>query len=206
MRIVVFGATGGTGKAIVEQALERGDEVTAFVRNEGKADFSDSVRMVVGDAIDPVAVDRAVHGADAVLVALGVIPWNAGTTLSDVTKNIVAAMHDHKVKRLVVLTGAHFGDTKKPLLWRLSSSILPMRGMFNDKSKQESVVTQSGLQWTLVRPTNLTNGPLTKNFLTGEHVTLHTLSRISRADVAYAMLEAAHTDTYIEKAIIVTDT
>jgi uncharacterized protein YbjT (DUF2867 family) len=204
MRIVVFGASGGTGKALVAQALDRGDDVVAFLHDEAKADFPEPVRVVVGDAIDPVAVDRAIHGVDAVLVALGVIPWKAGTTLSDATKNIIAAMYDRGVTRLVVETGAHFAKGKKPLLWRISASLPLLRGMFTDKSKQESVVMQSGLDWVLVRPSNLTNGSLTKRVTVADAVPLHTLSRVSRADVAYVMLEAAHSDTYSKRAVTVT--
>ena len=113
MKVLVIGATGGTGRALVEQGLARGHDVTAFVRNPAGLPVQHQ-RLVVarGDVLDPASVEAAVRGQDAVLCALGHKRWfYPNRILSDGTRNLIGAMESQGVRRLVCETALGIGDT-----------------------------------------------------------------------------------------------
>ncbi|MGY1603874.1 NAD(P)-dependent oxidoreductase [Geodermatophilus sp. SYSU D00815] len=167
MRVLVVGATGGSGRAAVEALVARGHEVTAFARRP--AGFPPGVGTAIGDATVAADVDRAVRGQDAVVVALGIaesplrvrLRGSAGTPMdvrSRGTERIVAAMRAHGVRRLVVLSSYGVGPTRDrlPFSSRLVFALL-LRPQIADTERQERVVRDSGLDWTLVQPVNLTD-------------------------------------------------
>jgi uncharacterized protein YbjT (DUF2867 family) len=171
MRVLVLGATGGTGRATVDALVENGHEVTAFARRAG-AVFAgrDGVRAVDGDATVAADVGGAVRGQDAVVVALGIsespvrvrLRGPAGTPLdvrSRGTAASIAAMRQHGVRRLVVQSSYGVGETRDrlPLGTRLVFALL-LRPQIADHERQEQLVRGSGLDWTLVQPVNLTDG------------------------------------------------
>ena len=171
MRVLVVGATGGSGRAAVEALTGRGHEVTAFARRasaafEGRA----GVRAVDGDATVPGDVGRAVRGQDAVVVTLGIsepplrvrLLGSRGTPLdvrSRGTAAVVAAMREHGVRRLVVQSSYGVGETRDrlPLSSRLVFALL-LRPQIADHERQEWIVRDSGLDWSLVQPVYLTDG------------------------------------------------
>jgi uncharacterized protein YbjT (DUF2867 family) len=168
MRVLVLGATGGSGRAAVEALVARGHEVTAFAR--GAAEFPAGVRTAIGDATVAADVDRAVRGQDAVVVTLGIaesplrvrLRGSAGTPMdvrSRGTEHVVTAMRAHGVRRLVVQSSYGVGPTRDrlPLSSRLVFALL-LRPQIDDTERQERVVRDSGLDWTLVQPVTLTNG------------------------------------------------
>ncbi|MFW2403214.1 MAG: NAD(P)-dependent oxidoreductase, partial [Gammaproteobacteria bacterium] len=118
-RVLIFGATGGTGKHLVRQALDRGMHVTAFVRDPTKLDIQDkNLQVALGDMLDAESVDRAMaEGFDAVLCAAGIYQREYKTDLSDGTKNILAAMKAHGVRRLLVVSSIGAGDSKGQGAW-----------------------------------------------------------------------------------------
>ncbi len=171
MRVLVVGATGGSGRAAVEALAGRGHEVTAFARRAG-AVFGGrtGVRAVDGDATVPEDVDRAVRGQDAVVVTLGIsehalrvrLLGSAGTPLdvrSRGTAAVVTAMREHGVRRLVVQSSYGVGETRDrlPLASRLVLALL-LRPQIADHERQERIVRDSGLDWSLVQPVYLTDG------------------------------------------------
>lgn len=205
MRVLVFGATGGTGRQLVRQALRRGHAVIAFARRPDAVPDRDArLTIVQGDVLDPRAVDQAVAGADAVLSALGTPPWSPGRVLSGGTQNIVVAMQRRRVYRLVCQTSLGIGDSKGELGWPYNYILIPLllRRAFAEKERQERQVQESGLDWILVRPGTLTNGRATGRiwaWLPGEpHPKLPV---ISRADVAGFMLDQLASATYLRKAV-----
>ena len=113
MRILVIGATGGSGREIVKQALERGHDVVALARNPSKVKVQhERLRVVQGDVMDAASVDAAMEGCDAVVCALGHKRWlGPSKILSEGTRNIVRAMEKHGVKRLVVESALGIGDS-----------------------------------------------------------------------------------------------
>ncbi|MGY1810662.1 NAD(P)-dependent oxidoreductase [Blastococcus sp. SYSU D00669] len=168
MRVLVVGATGGSGRAAVEALVAQGHEVTAFARRA--AEFPAGVRTVTGDVTVAADVDRAVRGQDAVLVTLGIaenalrvrLRGSAGTPMdvrSRGTVVVVAAMRAHGVRRLVVQSSYGVGPTRDrlPLSDRLAFALL-LRPQIDDTERQERVVRDSGLDWTLVQPVHLTDG------------------------------------------------
>ena len=130
MKITIFGATGKVGRHLVDQTLERGDEVTVLVRDTSKLTTQRHERLEVvrGDVLDPRDVEQAVVDTDAVLSALGHTKTSSKDVLTEGTKNIVAAMNRHGVRRLVCLTGAGVRDPKDEpkLVDRVIGSLLKL--------------------------------------------------------------------------------
>ena len=204
MNLLVFGSTGGTGRELLRQALDQGHAVVAFVRDPAKiADLEHgNLRVVCGDVLDPAGVESAMAGQDAVLSAIG-----AGaerTTLrEDGTRNIVEAMEKARVKRLICQSSLGVGDSRANLTFFTKYIIVSvfLRHAFADHERQEAVVRQSGLDWTIVRPPYLTDGPRTGAYRHGFPTTQTGIKgKISRADVADFMLKQLTDSTYLRQA------
>jgi putative NADH-flavin reductase len=206
MNLLIFGATGGTGRAIVAQALEQGHGVTAFARNPAAITTThENLAVVHGDILDYASVERAVKGQDAVLSALGTKAIKRNTTISDGTRNIITAMEKYGVKRLVFESSLGIGDSKPqrrllPLPYSIIVMPLLFRNLFQDKETQEGYIMQSTLEWVIVRPAVLTNGPRTGVYRSEFSATDSSIkAKISRADVADFMLKQLTDDTYVHK-------
>ncbi|NHC47576.1 NAD(P)-dependent oxidoreductase [Motilibacter aurantiacus] len=170
MKVLVVGASRGSGAAAVQQLAEAGHLVTAFARSAAPGRSSDDVRQVSGDVMDPEALDKAMVGQDAVIVALGIsdnpvkvrLLRRAGTPLdvrSRGTAAVVDAMHRAGMRRLVVQSTYGIGDTYSTLpLAAKAFFTLVIRPQVTDHERQEQVVRSSGLDWTLVRPVFLVDG------------------------------------------------
>jgi len=195
-RIIIFGATAGTGRQLLTQALSEGHEVTAFARTPAKlADLAHPrLTVVPGDVTDASAVASAVAGHDAVFVALGSGAMNKDGIRERGTRHIVDAMEASGVRRLVCLSVLGANETRKSLPWFLKYLIFPLylRRAVADHEAQEQVVWNSQLDWTIVRPPTLTDGEAEGGFYVGDFLTPpeRKLSlKISRADVARFMLD-----------------
>ena len=244
MKLLVFGASGGTGSRLVQQALQQGHVVTAFAREPGKIHLvHDNLRIVRGDILDPASVETAVAGQDGVLSALGTrlpikivilvvlvcqivvrtvalsrpaslfvelgLPILAilflsrrTTILSEGTRNIVRAMERHGIKRFVCESSLGVGDSKWKMgvVHNLVAIPLFLRNVFADKEAQEQIIESSNLDWVIVRPTALTNGPQRNVYRAGSDVGHWFLpSKISRSDVAAFMLEQLTGKEYMRK-------
>jgi putative NADH-flavin reductase len=204
VKLLVIGATGGTGRALVQQALERGHHVTAFVRNPTRLALRHE-RLVVtrGNVLDPPSVEAAVRGQDAVLCALGHKRWlYPNRILSEGTRNLIRAMGSQGVRRLVCETSLGIGDTwgRMGLYYTLFVGVFILPFYFFDKLRQEGLIRGSSLDWIIVRPGALTNGPKRGRLRHGPDVGhwLWTV-RISRADVADFMLDQLTDDTYLRR-------
>ena len=113
MKVLIIGATGGTGRILLEKALDQGHEVTALVRNPSTVAPRDyRPRVLRGNALDPDEVKAAVSGQDAVLSALGTRSTKPTTLFSASAANLVGAMKKHDVRRLVCITAVGAGDSK----------------------------------------------------------------------------------------------
>ena len=203
MRILVIGAAGKTGEAIVKQALAEGHEVTAFVHS-AKEFEGDGARIVEGDVLDAAIVAGAVAGQDAVLDALGGhTPWKETSLDSNAARNIIKAMQTGGVRRLMVVSAIGVGGTADLVPSWYEHLIMPtlLRGAMKDKEKMEPLVEASGLEWTLVRPGHLVDGEATGQVRLFEAGSGETAPKIPRADVAAFMLKALAEGTYIGKAV-----
>ncbi len=191
MKILVIGATGGTGREVVRQALDRGHQVNALARSAAAAAAAlllTGADIVEGDARDGEAVANALAGCDGVISALGskLSLLHEETLLSTATRVLIDAMQKQGVRRLVCITGIGAGDSHGHggFLYDHIAQPLLLRSTYDDKDRQEDEIRGSSLDWTIVRPTNLTDGPLTDNIRVLTDLTDFHGGSISRADVA----------------------
>jgi putative NADH-flavin reductase len=244
MNLLIFGATGGTGRALVDQALAQGHNVTAFARDPSKVRTTHAnLRVVKGDILDYNSVEAAMRGQGAALSALGIrvqvlpfiiivtlcqliarfggihgpagwairigvpilallILYRRKTTLSEGTQNIVRAMEKLGVKRFVCESSLGIGDSKGQLGFLYNYLVIPilLRNIFADKEVQERVIEESKLDWVIVRPGALTNGPNTGAYRSGFDATDKSIrAKVSRASVADFMLKQLTADVFLRK-------
>lgn len=204
-RIALFGATGGTGRQIVAQALEAGHIVQALVRDPARLPVQHPhLHLITGNVLDSDAVERTITGADAVIVSLGNTANNPDWIVSEGTKVIVAAMHKLGVRRLIVISSLGVGDSRDqvPAFFKVLMKTALKKPM-EDKERQEQIVAASGLDWTIVRPGGLTNGPRTGRYRAGLDRSI-VAGQVSRADVAEFVLRQLDDMTYRHKAPAIT--
>jgi putative NADH-flavin reductase len=202
MRFLVVGSTGGTGRELVRQALEQGHEVTALARTPEKLEIKHRhLHTMKGDVTDWRSVEQAVAGQDAVLCALGTRVMRKNTIQSEGTSNIIMAMEHHGVKRLVLESSLDVGDSKGQLGFFFSFIIRPfmLRNIFADKEQQERLVMDSPLDWIIVRPAYLTDGPRTGKYRAGFAANDRIKRKISRADTADFMIKQTTETGYLRK-------
>ena len=203
MKLLIFGPTGGTGREVVKQALDQGHSVTAYARDPAKIEDiqHSSLKVVRGNVLDPVAVKEAVAGHEAVFVTIGAGP--ARTTLREEgTRNIVEFMQGAGVQRLICQSSLGVGDSRANLPFFTKHVIVGifLRHAFADHERQETVVKQSTLDWTIVRPPHLKDGPRMEIYRHGFPTTEKQIKCwISRADVADFMLKQLVDDTYFHQ-------
>jgi len=187
MKIVILGATGGTGMQLVRRALAHGHAITAFVRNAaGLNEFKGQIEIAEGNVLDRASLARTLNGHDTVLSGFGPrIPLAKSDIhlLETFAEVLTGAMQDSGVQRAVIISTAFlFRDCIVPPVYLLGKLMFPT--IVRDSQALETVFQNSNLDWTLVRPPELTNGPLTGKY----RVRLNHLPRfgfrISRADVA----------------------
>lgn len=206
MRIIVFGASGGTGSELVRQAIERGHDVTAFVRNPAKLRVaSDRIIVARGDVMDAASVDAAVRDHDAILIAIGHRRYlGPSKILSEGTRHILHAAREHGVRRVVCETALGVGDSAGRLGLYYTLFVVPFILPFYwyDKGRQERVVRDSSLDWVIVRPGQLTNGRRRGTYRHGPTVGSFLWSvSISRADTADFMLNQLGDTPYLRTAV-----
>lgn len=212
-KVLVVGATGGTGRATIDALLERGHRVTAFSRHAESLELeSDQVTLRNGDATNPDDVDRAVAGHDAVIITLGITEnplrvrlFGAAKTRTDVrsvgTRNVIAAMRRHGVRRLVVQSSYGVGETRDRLRWveRLFFGLL-LKPQIADTEVQELEVRESDVDWVLAQPVHLTDeedGEMPFASTDGEVREW----KISRKGVAQFLALAAQTPEYLRRSV-----
>jgi putative NADH-flavin reductase len=199
LRLFILGATGGTGRALIEQARRKGHQVTAFVRSPQKlAAIGDGVTVRPGDPHDVAQLRAALRGHDAVLSALGPPGPGRSTLRGDCAASTVAAMEEVGVRRLLVVSAAVLFP-EAPLGWLLRRTLL--RNVVLDSAEMERVVMASGLDWTIARPPRLTNGPLTGRYRVEDGRLPRRGFIISRADVAHFLLGELERDAHLRRIV-----
>jgi putative NADH-flavin reductase len=217
MKLTIFAATGGIGRQILEQAVAAGHDVTAVVRNPKK--LSVGVPVVTTDlaAPDPTELEAAVAGVDAVLSGLGPGPGSDHGVAAQGTRAMVQAMKATGVRRIVVVSASPVGTVPSPgrprppkhdpgdgfFMRHLFSPIgkARLRQVFADLAMMEDILRDSGLDWTIVRPPQLTDKPLTGTYRTAYGQNLRRGFSIARADVAQLMLRVLEQPETIQQVI-----
>lgn len=204
MKLLIIGGTGGTGNEIIKQALELGHSVTALIRNPKNLKIEHpNLRIIEGNVLDYDKIKMAVSGQDAVISALGHKRFFIKTNiLSEGTKNIIQAMELLNVKRFICITSLGINDSRFKLGLYYTLFVIPIIIFFYflDKSKQEKLIQSSQLDWTIVRPGQLTNGKKRGKYKHGLKVGNYILTKmISRADVAHFILSQLNDKTYVRQ-------
>jgi uncharacterized protein YbjT (DUF2867 family) len=208
MRITVFGATGRTGRHVVEQALDAGHQVTAVVRDPARLPVPPRAGLTVATASleDRAAVLRAVTDADAVVDALGVRETGPTTLRADTARVVTAAMRNAGVRRLVVISagGAHTTGDSLPIRLLVKPVLgWVLRHQFADMRAMEDVVRASGLDWTIMLPPRLTDRPATGRIRRRVGANVRGSYTMTRADLATAALQAVTDDALRDASLSV---
>jgi putative NADH-flavin reductase len=203
MKIIIFGANGGVGRALTERALTEGHQVTAVVRNPAHLSLTHSLlRVAQGDVTNAAWVDQSIQGHEMVFCTLGAGSRKPTTLYSTAARNVTQGMNAHGVRRLMFLS--NFGvldekasDLRSRVLLLLAK--LRLRDVLHDHRCVLKEIQQYSWEWMAVRPMILTDGPWTGHY----RITLEGLptggARIARADVADFMLKQISSDEYVHK-------
>lgn len=200
MKITIFGASSASGKLLVEKALAKGYQVTAFVRDEAKLGIAaPNLKVVCGDALNPADVESAVQGSDAVLSTLG--PKGKPSVMAaQATKHIVDAMEKHAARRLVVVSVAGIAVPQDKRGFNIMSALIKLllKSVFIDRENQLAVLEASKLDWVAVRVPRLTDDPATgsvKAFFGNPSPSM----KVTRSDLADFMLEQISSNQWLRQ-------
>jgi putative NADH-flavin reductase len=207
MKLTIFGATGATGKQLIEQSLATGNQVVAFARNPSKIGASHEwLTIVQGELTDTAAMERAISGADAVISVLGPRPQEDinGKSLTHGMQNILAAMRKTGVRRLIVSSTPSASDPNdlpdfkiKVLVAIVKSA---MRPAYEEIVNIARMVRESDTDWTIVRVSLLNNNPGSGRIRAGYLGKKQVGTNISRVDLASFMLKQVEDTTYLRQA------
>jgi putative NADH-flavin reductase len=208
MNLLIIGASRGIGLQLLQQSLRAGHLVTALARHpQNLPKEVERLRVMAGDILDIHTVGEAVIGQEAVCLTIGMgVTVKPVTLFSQGTQNVLTAMAEHGVRRLVCITGIGAGDSKGHggfLYDRIFNPLL-LKTIYQDKDRQEALIRASEKDWTIVRPGFLTNGPLTGKYRVITDLSGVTARRISRADVAHFMLTELSANHYLGQTPLLT--
>jgi putative NADH-flavin reductase len=208
MKLLILGATGGTGRSALKEARALGHDVTVFVRDRSKlsAEEQAGTRLVTGTLPqDEPALAEAMLGQDAVISALGRgLSFKPDDLMRRSVPVMLRTMGHAGVRRLIFTSAFGIGETWRdtPLVPRLFARTL-LRGIYADKAIGEGLIRQSDLDWTIVHPTMLTDGARTGTWRSGERLRLSALPKISRSDVGAFLVSQLNDASYIRRTVLV---
>jgi putative NADH-flavin reductase len=205
-RIAVIGSTGRTGRLVLEEGLRRGYSMTAFSRRpEELAGVQGLQAVIAGDGRRHEDIQRAVVGQDAIISIVGAPGRGPTTVMSDVMRAIIDGMRASGVRRLVAVSASAVEGRRPWILINLVRWLL--RKPYADFLRMERIVAESGLDWTIVRPPYLSNGPATRRVRieAGRKDLAHGPYRISRRDLASTLLDLAVTEQHTGDTVLVSE-
>ncbi|SBT90196.1 Putative NADH-flavin reductase [Streptomyces sp. DI166] len=208
MNLLILGATGPTGRHVVDLALAAGDTVTVLARRpEAMAGHADRVTVIRGDATSRADLAKAMTGQDAVISALGRGKSIRATDLfSRAATALVDAAAEVGVSRVVWMSSFGVGDTYRSAnAFQKATYRTFLKKIYADKEASERILRAGDLDWTLVYPTMLTNGPAKGRYRVGERLPMKGAPAVSRADVADFMVKAAHGSEWSRRDAVITD-
>ena len=205
MKVLVLGATGGTGRLIVRDAVAKGHSVVALVRSKASADLP-GARMIEGDARDGAILAHAMDGCDAVVSALGTGMGRRKVDLLTVaTRAMIRAMTRNGVRRLVCVSALGVGDSRGHggfVFDRLFQPLL-LSEAYKDKEGQEAAIRASALDWVVVRPAMLTNDTARGSVRAFTDLVGVNGGKVARADVARFVVDQLTTDTWLRRTPVI---
>lgn len=205
MRVIVFGATGGTGREVVARALAAGHTVTAFARDPASARLPEGVQVHRGDATDEQQVVPALAGQDAAICAIGPRRGTPpGTIISSSVANILAGMKAHGVRRFVYESGRMVGTRrglKLPFAVALAIYRRLNHPLYLDKVRAEEIVRAADVDWIIVRPAGLVYQPGTGRYRVGTDLDVAINRGLPHADVADFMVKALQGSEWVRRVV-----
>ena len=199
-RVLVLGATGGNGRAFIEQALAHGHRVTAFVRSPEKLDsLGDRLKVQKGDPLSVAELTDALQVQDAVVSSLGPPGLGRTTILRDAARSTVAAMNAAGVRRLLIISAAMLFQDAGVLAMILRRTLL--RNAAEDCTAMERIVRSSELDWSIVRPPRLTNGRLTRHYRIETGQLPPGGWTVSRADVGHFLVDEMERGAHLRQIV-----
>jgi putative NADH-flavin reductase len=203
MKLAIFGASGATGKRVVQQALKNGHTVTVLLRNhDGLAIEDGRIQRVVGTLDDPAAVAKVIEGADVVISVLGIRKGGSQEVCATGIRSILKPMQPHGTQRLVALSAYGASETRNDAWFiRLIRKLISAK--MRDKDHMEDLIRSSAVDWTLIRPPALTNGPATGSYRHGIDLRPGLTARLSRADLASFIVDVCEGGKYHREAPVV---
>jgi len=210
MNVLIIGATGGTGRAVVSAAKAAGHEVTALVRSAEKAADLPIDHLLEGSVMDPVALAQAMKGVDAVISALGpnkLSPIREVRLLSQATGVMVQQMQQEGVRRFICVTGMGAGDSRGHGGALFDGLFFPLllRKIYQDKNRQEAVIQNSDLDWIIVRPSVLSDRAGRRSYRAMTDLSDFHGGSIARADVAHFLVQQLSSDDWLRKTPLISD-
>lgn len=208
MRVGVIGATRGIGREVVRQGLDRGHQMAVLARDPGRMEQAHTELAVLpGDIRSSSAVETLLGRVDAVCTTIGRSPsLREVRVFSEGMRTVLDAMQRCAVRRLIAVTGIGAGDSRGHGGFLYDRIVLPLvlRAIYEDKDREERLIRESGVDWTIVRPGFLTNGPRTGKYRAVVDLEGVRSGRISRADVAHFILEELENGRYLGQAPLLT--
>lgn len=208
MKVMVLGGAGRVGRLVVAEALERGHEVLALVRNAAKLANLRHPNLTVmpGDALDDRVLQRISLGYDAVVQAIGAPAARATTVFSDSTKVLLEVMKTNGIRRLVAITGIGAGDSKGHGGFVYDHIVYPLftKPLYEDKTRQEELIKASGLDWVIVRPVSFVEGPSRPGVLrVATKLDGVTMTEVSVGDVAKFTVDQLTSNEYLHQTPLI---
>ena len=210
MKLTIFGATGGTGKKLVEQALAAGNQVVAYVRNPSKLEFiHKDLTIVEGELADQMMIEQAVSGVDAVISVLGPRGGSKEKPITQGMQNIIAAMNKYGVRRLIVSSTLSVKDPNDIPDFKVNILVnfvkLTIRSAYEEIISVAEIVRKFDLDWTILRLTTLNNNPKSGKVRVGYLGKGEVGMRISREDLADFMLKQVKNTKYLQQSPVISN-
>jgi putative NADH-flavin reductase len=200
VKLFILGGTGRTGRALLEQAVARGHEVTALVRSPEKVSLRNTLLQIVqGNPHDAAQMVGALHDCDAVISVLGTHTLKPHSLVMDCARSTIEAMRRQQIQRLLIVSSSllfpHVG-----LIGSFFRHFI-LHNAMRDSREMERIVTESGLDWTIIRPTRLTDGQGTEHFNAQPNRFVRGRGFIPRSDLAHCLIEIAEKGTYTRMVV-----
>ena len=195
MKLLVIGSSHGIGFQLLQEAISAGHQVTAVARSPQRLVISsENLEVIKGDILEKDVIEKTVSGKDAVCITIGIKPTlQPVSVFSEGTKTVIEAMKKSSCYQLICVTGIGAGDSRGHggfLYDRIINPLL-LKTIYEDKDRQEAIIRESGLDWLIVRPGFLTNGPRTGKYRVLIELSGVKAGKISRTDVADFILKEA---------------
>ena len=208
MKILIIGATSKTGRLVIEQCIESSIQVKALARHPTRLHDLSNLEVLEGDILDYEKVKSSINGCDAVICILGASQGEeVGTTRSKGTKNLIKAMKSANVTRLISVSTIGVGDSVNNMSF-FSKLIYPLivgKARLLEAQKQENLILNSSLQWTIVRPPRLVNNSQNQETRAGKELITYFSDKLSRTNLAQFLVESLEQDDYIQDTVTLVD-